>query len=190
MVVWNNLFSAIDDEQLTNIQNRIFPFHKLIIYFTILQVLFGIINLFYLFNQALGLLEIFFFACFGILTVYIQIPIFYALYSVISIYGCFAHYNHTNFLDITFSDLVSIIFICGIINNFCCSILSLNIFLIITNSVNWESKFESICGNLHIAYIGYPRFNNSASNVGHYTPLEQDIHIRNPKYVSSDHYDH
>ncbi|OII74624.1 transmembrane domain-containing protein [Cryptosporidium ubiquitum] len=175
MNIWSNLFFNIDEEQLINIYIRIFPFHKLMIYFILLQILIGSINLFCLNNEILGVLEIFFFANIGIVTAYIQVPVFYIIYSIVSIIGCLIHFNNTSFRNITLSDLNSVICISVIINHLSCSILSLKIFLIIINGINWESKFMSICGNLHITYIGYPRFNNSSSNIGYYTPLEESF---------------
>ncbi|KAJ1610554.1 putative transmembrane domain-containing protein [Cryptosporidium canis] len=174
MILRSNLFYTIDQEQLENVQDRIIPLQRLIVYFALFQGLFGAINLFYGLNPVLGLFEIVCSACFGIIVVYTQIPITYAFHSILSIFGCLVHYNSTNKLNITFSDLVSVIFICGIVHNLCCSLLSLKVFLIITDGVNWESKLESISGNLHIVYFGYPRFNNYASNIGYYTTMEDE----------------
>lgn len=181
MIVWSSLFFNIDEDQFINVYSKFSPLHKLIIYFILLQCLIGIINLFYLNNQILGLSEIFFFANIGIITAYIQIPIFYIIYSIISIIGCLIHFNNTSFHNITLSDLTNIICISGMINHLCCSVLSLKIFLIIINGINWASKFMSIGGNLQIEYIVYPRFNNSSSNIGYYTPLNEGFERNFPK---------
>ncbi|KAH8584669.1 4 transmembrane domains [Cryptosporidium sp. chipmunk genotype I] len=185
MILQSNLFFSIDEEHLNNLYNKIFPLHKLINYFVILQVWIGAINLFYLNNQILGLLEIVFFASIGIVTTYLQVPILYIIYSITSIIGCLIYFVNTKIRNTALSDLNIIISISGITNHFCCSILSLKIFLIIINNINWESKIMSIGGNLHITYIGYPRFNNSRSNIGHYTPLEEGLNNIGPKKLLS-----
>ncbi|EAK88416.1 integral membrane protein, 4 transmembrane domains [Cryptosporidium parvum Iowa II] len=185
MIVWSSLFFTIDEEQFIGLYNIIFPLCKLINYFIILQVLIGAISLFYLNNQILGLLEIFFFVGNGIVTTHLQVPILYIIYSITSIIGCLVHFFNAEIQNATLSDLNFISFISGITNHFCCSILSLKIFLLLINNIDWESKIMSMGGNLHIAYIGYPRFNNSTSNIGYYMPLEEGLNNIEPKELLS-----
>ncbi|KAK9174374.1 hypothetical protein CmeUKMEL1_00620 [Cryptosporidium meleagridis] len=185
MIIWSSLFFTIDKEQLIGLQNKISPLCKLISYFIILQVLVGTVSLFYLNHQISGLLEIFFFIGNGIVTTYLQVPILYLIYSITSIIGCLIYYFNAEIQSATLSDLNFIICISGITNHFCCSILSLKIFLVIINNINWESKIMSMGGNLNIAYIGYPRFNNSTNNIGYYMPLEEGPNNFGPKKLLS-----
>ncbi|KAF7457721.1 transmembrane domain-containing protein [Cryptosporidium felis] len=158
MFTWNSLFSTVYLEDI--FAPKILSFRRFIIYLTTIQIIFGITNLFNKEKAVLGLIELSLLSFVGIIITLFQIPILFIIYSIISIFGCYIHHYYTsNYFMIT--DIPNIICISGIIINLCCSILSLKLFIEITNHINWKYSIGLSNENVHVAFIVHPRIHDS-----------------------------
>lgn len=138
------LFLPLEDDVIQKINYMVSPSMNIVVYFSILHFIFGITNSLHIENKLVGAFDLLFMGIFGLLIVYLKIPILFLLFSILCIIGSILHFNNITLPLFTLTDIVNITYTCGTVSCLACSIISVHIFFIITNQIDYTCLSRSI----------------------------------------------